>query len=669
MNSIGIDLGTTNSVACTVRHGQFEFLTFSGKDLLPSAILVKDGKILVGAAAKRRSVLSADHFICSAKTYMGDRSHTWEIDGRTFNATDVAAEILKEIYKTAQKFFGNKDEIEAVITVPAQFSFDQIDETKKAGEMAGFKVKQVLPEPVAAAMAYAFDNNENEKIYVVDLGGGTFDVALLESQGRNYYRTLMKDGNRSLGGDNFDKAVEDLMMSEVRKTIGVDLSKIEKSGLSANEYSKTLQKLHTEAEKIKCALSNSESEPVDIVNLCPYKGGFYDLHMTITREAFLREAAAHVREIENVIRRSFEDTDFTEENVDRVILVGGSANMPFVRDCVRKLFNKEPYANMDLSKLVAMGAAIRADDELGNGIELHDIIAHSFGIELIGNRMEKMLKQNDEYPCERTETFYTTYDYQDAVDIRAYEGENTEQADQNRYIGGFVLEDIERAPAGKEIIVRFYFDESCILHVRAKDPKRPNIEREIDLDPTLEQQSPEREKVTPYDIVLLLDNSGSMHYSLETAKDACRKLVTDFIDLNIHRAAFVTFETYVRLHCHLTHDGYELVGAINSINSGGGTNMSEAFSVARQELRNRESNATPLVIVVTDGMPDSQTSATQEADKLKSSGIKIAAIGAGDVDHRYLSSLASTAQDYYPIEDMNGLADAFKSIINGLRLN
>ena len=160
-----------------------------------------------------------------------------------------------------------------------------------------------------------------------------------------------------------------------------------------------------------------------------------------------------------------------------------------------------------------------------------------------------------------------------------------------------------------------------------------------------------------------------MHYSLETAKDACRKLVTDFIDLNIHRAAFVTFETYVRLHCHLTHDAYELVGAINAINSGGGTNMSEAFSVARQELRNRESNATPLVIVVTDGMPDSQTSATQEADKLKSSGIKIAAIGAGNVDHRYLSSLASTAQDYYPIDNMNGLADAFKSIINGLRLN
>ena len=665
MNSIGIDLGTTNSVACTIRHGHFEFMSFSGKDLLPSAILVKDGKIVVGTAAKRRSIINADKFVESAKTYMGDMEHTWDIDGRKFTATDVAAEVLKEIFKAAQRFFGNKDEIEAVITVPAQFSFDQIAETKKAGEMAGFKVKQILAEPVAAALAYAFDNDENEKIYVVDLGGGTFDVALLEAekkQGVKSYKTLMKDGNRSLGGDNFDRAVADLMMSEIRKTVGVDLSALEKSGLNKNDYANTLQKLRTESEKIKCALSNSESEKVDMVNLFPYRGGFFDLHMTITREAFLNEASVHVREIENVIRHSFEDTDFSEEDVDRIILVGGSANMPFVRECVQKLFNKEPYSNKDLSKLVAMGAAILADDESG-GIRLHDIIAHSFGIELIGNRMEKMLKQDDEYPCEHTQTFYTVYDQQESVDIRAYEGENTEEADKNRYIGGFVLDNIARAPAGKEIIVCFRFDESCILHVTAKDPDRPNVEREIELDPTLEQQSPERNKAVPYDIVLLLDNSGSMHYSLETAKDACRKLVSDLIDLNLHRVAFITFETCVRLHSHFTHERYQLVNAINSISSGGGTNMSEAFSTARKEFQNQDSKALPLVIIVTDGEPDSRTSATREADNLKTAGIKISAIGAGDVDHVYLSSLASTPQDYYPIADMTGLAEAFKSII------
>ena len=667
MNSIGIDLGTTNSVACTIKNGRFEYLKFSNKDLLPSAILVDNGKIIVGAAAKRKSKLNADHFISSAKTYMGDHSHVWTIDGKNFTATDVAAEVLKEIYKNAQKFFGNAEDIQAVITVPAQFSFDQIAETKKAGEMAGFKVKQILAEPVAAAMAYAFENTKpQEKIYVVDLGGGTFDVALLEAQGKNYYKTLMKDGNRALGGDNFDKAVVNLMMSELRKTIGVDLATQEKSGLSANEYAKTLQKLYIEAEKIKCALSNSETEQVDIVNLFPYQGGLYDLHMTITRNDFLRESAPYVREIENVIRRSFEDINFSEEDVDRVILVGGSANMPFVRECAQKFFNKNPYSNMDLSKLVAMGAAILADEELGNSIEKHDIISHSLGIELINNRMAKMLLQNDEYPCERTEIFYTTHDYQESVAINAYEGENTEEADQNRYIGGFVLDNIERAPQGKEIEVRFRFDESCILHVMAKDPKRPDIEREIDLDPTLEQRRPEQVKATPYDIALLLDNSGSMYSSLDTAKDACRKLVSEMIDTSLHRVAFISFETNVRLCSSLTHNQNQLINAINSVSLGGSTNMTEAFSTAYRELLQKEN--TPLVIIVTDGAPDNTYTAMEQAERLKSNGIKIAAIGAGSVDHRYLSSLATSPEDYHPIDNMSGLQAAFKNIVNGLRL-
>ncbi len=483
MNAIGIDLGTTNSVACTVKNGQFHFLKFSGKDLLPSAILVNNEKITVGKSAITKSIINADKFISSAKTYMGDLSHTWDIDGKKFTATDVAAEVLKEIYKVAKKFFANDDEITVVITVPAQFSFDQRAETKKAGEMAGFKVKQILAEPIAAAMAYAFDAKKNEKIYVVDLGGGTFDVALLESQGGNYYKTLMVDGNRTLGGDDFTKAVVELMMSEIRKSIGVDLSTQEKSKLSKIDYASALQKLYNEANKKKCALSTSESEDIRLVNLFPYKSGYYDLNMTVTREDFLQEAAPFVREVENVIRRSFDDINFTEEDVDRVILVGGSANMPFVRNCVQKIFDKEPYSDKDLSKLVAMGAAILADDELGNGIQQHDIISHSFGVEVLGKRMAKMLHKNEEYPCEFTDTFYTVDDYQEAVEINAYEGEDTEHVDNNRYIGGFVLEDIERAPAGKEIVVQFKFDKNCILHVMARDPKYPDVEKEVHLNP------------------------------------------------------------------------------------------------------------------------------------------------------------------------------------------
>lgn len=667
MNYIGIDLGTTNSVACTIEHGRFTYLNFSGKDLLPSAILFDKGKVTVGNAAKRRAKINADHFIASAKTYMGDLNHTWTIDGRTFNATDVAAEVLQEIFKAARKHFGNNDDIEAVITVPAQFGFIQRDETRKAGERAGFKIKQILAEPVAAALAYGFENAKpNEKIYVVDLGGGTFDVAMLETNGKNY-ETRIVDGDRALGGDNFDQSIVNLMMSEMRKTIGVDLSTLEHSGLNSNDYAKALQRLYTEAEKVKCALSTSDSEPVDITNLMPYGGGIYDLHMTITRDAFLKEAAPHVRKIENVIRNSFDDSNYEPSDVDRVILVGGSANMPFVRDCVQKFFGKEPYSNMDLSKLVAMGAAILVDSEMGNGIELHDLITHSFGIEVIGNRMEKMLKQNEEYPCTYTDTFYTVYDYQDAVDINAYEGEETEDVTKNRYVGGFTLEGIEKAPAGLPIEVTFTFDKSCILHVFAKEP-RSGVQREVNLDPTKEQQRPEASKSSaPYDIVLLLDNSYSMLNSIDIAKDACRRLVTDMIDTAVHRIAFITFESSVQLLSHLTHDRNLLVDKINSVYVGSSTNMDGALNEAYRELENNKGK--PLVILVTDGAPDSQTRTTASAYHLKGRGIKIAAIGAGDVDHNYLSSLASSREDYHAIKDMSGLASAFQTITNGLRLH
>ena len=666
MNYIGIDLGTTNSVAFTIKHGSPEYIKFSGKELLPSVILSNEGKIIVGSGAKRRGKINADRFISSAKTYMGDNNKSWDIDGRKFTPTDVAAEILKEIYKTAQKFFGNNDPIEAIITTPAEFSFDQNAATKKAGEMAGFQVKQILAEPIAAALAYALDNQKNkEKIYVVDLGGGTFDVALLEydKSANASYSILFKDGDRKLGGDDFDKAVANLLMGEVRKTVGVDLASQEKSRLSFSEYAKTQQKLFTEAEKIKCALSSSESEQVDIVNLFPYQGGFYDLHMTITREAFLKEAAPLVRRVENIIRSSFEDSGYNEDDVDRVVLVGGSANMPFVRACVKKLFDKEPYANMDLSKLVAMGAAILADAEMGTGIEIHDLIAHSMGIEIIGNRMDIMLQKGNEFPCEISKTFYTVYDYQESVDIMAYEGEATEDLAQNRYIGGFNMAGIERALSGKEIEVRFAFDKSCILHVSAKDPVT-GVYKEADLDPTMEQRRPET-KSMPYDIVLLLDNSGSMYGSLDIAKDACKKLITDMIDTSFNRIALITFESSVKMCCHLTHNEDDLIAAIAPVNTGFSTAMAEALYEAQQELEYAKN--IPLIILVTDGMPDNKYNTSQNANRLKEQGVKIATIGAGNVDHNYLSSLATSPDDYYPIQDMNGLAGAFQSITNGLR--
>lgn len=471
MKSIGIDLGTTNSVACTILNGSYKFLQFHHRELLPSAVLYKDGKVTIGETAKKKAKIYSENYIASAKTYMGDMEKSWTIEDRTFTPVDVAAEVLSEIYKEAQKLFGKEEEIQAVITTPAYFSGSQNAATADAGKQAGFVVKQVLAEPVAAALAYASENlQKSEKIYVVDLGGGTFDVTLLEVVSPNEFRTLMKDGDNHLGGDDFDKIIEEIMQSRIRQDIGVDLSSVEDSGLSPEAYGRAKQKLLQEAEKVKCSLSEAESEDISIVNLFPYQDGNYDFTTEITRDEFLSESSKLIRHIKDVIRRRLEQSSYSVDDIDRVILVGGSSNMPFIREFVESYFNKKPYADKDLSKLVAMGAAIRADNERGDTITLHDIIAHSLGIELFGNRYEKILEKDMEYPCKKAKVFTTSYDYQEAVDIIVYEGENTEEADSNYYFGGFTVENIQKAKQGvPEIEVTFEFDESCILHVSARD--------------------------------------------------------------------------------------------------------------------------------------------------------------------------------------------------------
>lgn len=470
MNSIGIDLGTTNSVACTIQNGKYRYLQFHHKDLLPSAILYKDGKVTVGELAKRKAMIYAGNYISSAKTYMGD-DKVWTIDDRSFTPVDVATEVLKEIYREAQRFFKNDEEIQAVITTPAYFSSSQNDATAEAGKRAGFQVKQILAEPVAAALAYAFDSlQESEKIYVVDLGGGTFDVTLLEVLSQNEYRTIFKDGDTHLGGDDFDDVIVEMMKSHIRQDIGVDLSSQEESGLSEAAYGRAVQKLSQEAEKAKCSLSESEKEFISIVNLFPYMDGNYDFDMEITRDEFLDESSRLIRRIKRIISRSLEENDVDVNEIDRVILVGGSSNMPFVREFIKDYFRKEPYADKDLSKLVAMGAAIRADSELGDTITLHDIIAHSLGVEVKDNRYSIILEKNKEYPCRNSQIYSTIHDYQEDVDIRVFEGEDTEDIHKDKYYGGFIVDNIEKALKGvPRIEVTFEFDKSCILHVSARD--------------------------------------------------------------------------------------------------------------------------------------------------------------------------------------------------------
>lgn len=673
MNAIGIDLGTTNSVAATLKNGRYEYLKFNrDEELLPSVLLLKDNKLTIGSRAKKRAVIYAENYISSAKTYMGEIKPRWSIEGREFNPTDVATEVLREIYKAARKFFDNDEPIQAVITTPAYFSGSQNAETEKAGVAAGFIVKQILAEPVAAALAYAYgENKSNEKIYVVDLGGGTFDISIIENLGDNHFQTLMKGGDRKLGGDDFDAVLVGHMINHIRRDIGVDLSTVEKSGLDQASYSSARQNLQEKAEETKCVLSDAFTCEVNCLNLFPYKGKGYNLEMTITRDTFLECAEDLIKRIQKLIKNSFNDLEFGKEDIDKVILVGGSCKMPFVRDFVTDFFGKKPYDNKDLSKLVSMGATLLACDESTDGIKfkVDDIIAHSMGIEVVGDKLAILLPKKTVYPCKNTQIFTTVRDNQDSVDINVYEGEDEDDIANDQFYGGFTVNDIQIARAGvPEIEVTFEYDASCILHISARDLcTGASGSKEIKIEVGNAKKKPEEPKVSAYDIVVLLDNSGSMDSSMETAKNACRKLISDMIDMELHRVAFYTFESSIVKLSGLTHDKQKLLTSISGVRAMRSTNMAGAIDAAYSELYNQP--GVPLVILVTDGYPDSKDATSSAGKRLKNMGVQLACIGVGSgVDTAYLKGLASSRDDYYGIRSMSGLEGIFKTITSGLRL-
>jgi len=408
---------------------------------------------------------------------MGDNSKVWEIDNRSFTPTDVAYEILMEIKKTLEKKFGTLNTITTVITVPAYFTSTQIDETKKAGEKAGFDIKQIITEPVSAAVAYGFEDNINQKLFIVDIGGGTFDTAILKIEDKDF-ETLAIDGDRQLGGDDFDNHILEFLFKYIRKDKGINLSSLSKSGLGEDDYRKAYQSLIVEAEKIKIELSQYDRVDIDISNL--FTG--YNLSTTISREEFHKISSSTIDKIKRVIERTLSDNEFTPSDIDKVVLVGGSSKIPVVRDFVTNLFNKKPYSDKPLDKLVAMGAAIVSNNE--NTVQIRDIISHSLGIEVIFDRFSPILLKNQKYPISNTQTYTTTSDYQEELPINIFEGEDEEDINNNTFYGGFKLDNIQIAPANvPQIEVTFEFDRNRILKITARDINTNSTKSEtIDID-------------------------------------------------------------------------------------------------------------------------------------------------------------------------------------------
>ena len=523
---IGIDLGTTNSVVAFFENGAIQYLRFRNKESLTSTMLYQNGKTTIGEMAKRKSAIYPSNFIKSSKTFMGDNVKTWKIEDKEFTPTDVATEVLNEIAKELKKKFSDLTEVKAVITVPAYFTSTQIDETKKAGERAGFIIKQIVTEPVSAAVAYGFESQINQKLFIVDIGGGTFDTSILEVDNKTF-NTLAIGGDNNLGGDDFDNHILEYLLKFIRKDKGINLASFEKSGLAEDDYRKAYQALINKAEEVKIELSEYDDVEIEIANL--FSG--YNLSTSITRAKFEEISSITIDKIKREIEKTLTEQGFSSSDIDKVVLVGGSARIPVVREFVTNLFGKNPYSDKPLDKLVAMGASIVAHDD--NTVQIRDIISHSLGIELVNDKYSPILKKNSKYPLSNTQTYTTVMDYQANLDINVFEGEDEDDVNTNSFYGGFSLQNIEQAPAGiPQIEVTFEFDKNRILKVTAKDVRSgSNRSENIQID------KGEKKKITPdrmkAHIMFVLDTTGSMHTSIEAVKQAILKVVNVYSESTI----------------------------------------------------------------------------------------------------------------------------------------
>jgi molecular chaperone DnaK len=660
---VGIDLGTTNTVVAIYEQGSFEYIRFRKNETLSSVMLYQNGVVTIGNSAKTKSQIYPSNYIKSSKTYMGDMTKSWKIEDKIFSPTDVAIEILKECYSQIKSKYNSTD-IEAVITVPAYFKSTQIDETKKAGEKAGFKVRQIITEPVAAAVAYGFETKINEKIFIVDVGGGTFDTSILQvSSGK--FQTLAIDGDNRLGGDDFDNHIIEYILKHIRINKGINLASQEKSGLSETEYKRAYQAIINRAEDIKIELSNSETSSIEISNL--FSG--YNLSTSLTKSEFEKISQPTLKKIENIISRTVETAiknikGFDLKQIDRVVLVGGTSKIPAIQNFVSNFFNKKPFSDKPLDKLVAMGAALTINS--GDTIQIIDLISHSLGIELVNDEFSPILNKDQEYPIAFTKRYTTVSNNQKSIDLEIFEGED-QNVNKNSYYGGFSLSNIENARAGiPQIDVTFEFDKSRILHVTAKDVRTgSSLTKQI----IIEKGAVKREKKVyekAFDIALIIDVSGSMCGDpINRAKDACRLLVSNMIDLNTHRIGFVDFGSVASIRSYLTNSQVTLNSAINNMVCGGGTNMASGINVAKNVLNGAINDK--LAILITDGHPDSQSTAEYEGQYLKYDTTFIT-IGIGNgVDENFLKRLATSSNYYYSGSDFSQLSSIFQKISNSLK--
>jgi molecular chaperone DnaK len=457
---IGIDLGTTNSCVAVMEGGEAVVIpNAEGNRTTPSVVgFKKDGERIVGETAKRQAITNPDRTVISIKRHMGT-NHKVTIDGKSYTPQEISAMILQKLKADAEAYLG-QPVTQAVITVPAYFNDSQRQATKDAGKIAGLEVLRIVNEPTAAALAYGLDKDTDQTILVYDLGGGTFDVSILEL-GDGIFEVKATSGDNHLGGDDFDQTIIDYLVAEFKKEHGIDLSKDKAA----------VQRLKDAAEKAKKELSGVLTTTISLPFITVVDGVPQHLEVNLTRAKFEEISAHLVERTMGPTRQALADAGMTPNDIDKVVLVGGSTRIPAVQEAIKRLLGKEPYKGVNPDEVVAIGAAIQAGVLTGDvkDVVLLDVTPLSLGIETAGGVFTKMIERNTTIPTSKSQIFTTYADNQTSVEIHVLQGERAMAAD-NKTLGRFMLGDIPPAPRGvPQIEVTFDIDANGIVNVSAVD--------------------------------------------------------------------------------------------------------------------------------------------------------------------------------------------------------